>query len=113
VTGSVPRGDLNGAALLSNGASRIVDPYRLAEWPTVLDLLRTTGPNALLQWVREAETRDGSDGSLPGFRTPDDATVAYCEPSTMGEPGVGQDQTSCFERSPGWSDAVRIDPPFR
>ncbi len=27
VTGSVPLGQLNGAALLSNGASRIVDPY--------------------------------------------------------------------------------------
>ena len=81
VTGSVPRGDLSGAALLSNGASRIVDPYRLAEWPTVLELLRTSGPDALLRRIREAETRSGAGGSLPGFRSPDDATVAYCDPS--------------------------------
>ena len=68
VTGSVPLDGLTGAALLSNGASRIVDPYRLAEWPAVLDLLRTGGPEEILRRVREAE----SDG-----RSPDDATVAY------------------------------------
>ena len=73
VTGSVPLGHLNGAALLSNGASRVVDPYRLAAWPVVLDLLRTNGPDEILRRVREAET-----GS-PDFRPPDDATVAYCE----------------------------------
>lgn len=33
VSGSVPDGRLHGAALLSNGASRVVDPYRLAECP--------------------------------------------------------------------------------
>jgi hypothetical protein len=80
VTGSVPRGDLSGAALLSNGASRIVDPYRCAEWRTVLELLRMRGPDALLRRIREAESVPGGEGALPGFESPDDATVAYCEP---------------------------------
>lgn len=72
VTGSVPLERLDGVALLSNGASRIVDPYRLAEWPAVLDLIHTKGPDEILRQVREAE-REAN-------REPDDATVAYCEP---------------------------------
>lgn len=81
VTGSVPLGQLNGAALLSNGASRVVDPYRLAEWPAVLDLMRTRGPDEILRRVREAETEARATGSIPDIRLPDDATVAYCEPA--------------------------------
>ena len=76
VTGRVPLEQLNGAALLSNGASRVVDPYRLAEWPDVLDLMRTKGPDEILRRVREAEAK----ASEPA---PDDATVAYCEPVSV------------------------------
>ena len=70
VTGSVPLEQLRGAALLSNGASRIVDPYGLAEWPTVLDLIRAKGPDEIIRRVREAETEADR---------PDDATVAFCD----------------------------------
>jgi hypothetical protein len=79
VTGSVPLGRLSAAALLSNGASRIVDPYRLSKWPPVLELLRTSGPNEILRRVRAVEALAGAAGSLPGFQFPDDATVAYCD----------------------------------
>jgi hypothetical protein len=72
VTGSVPVAGLAAAALLSNGASRIVDPYRLTDWPGVVELLRTHGPDALLRRIREAET---------GAEEADDATVAYCDPA--------------------------------
>lgn len=78
VTGSVPLRGLNGAALLSNGASRIVDPYRLAEWPAVLELLRTSAPDEILRRIRDAESEAGAAGSLPGFQSSDDATIAYC-----------------------------------
>jgi hypothetical protein len=70
VTGSVPLGRLDGAALLSNGASRVVDPYGLVDWPTALDLMRTQGPSEIIRRVRAAE----SDG-----RRPDDATAAFCD----------------------------------
>jgi hypothetical protein len=72
VTASVPLAGLNGAALLTNGASRIVDPYRLVDWPGVIGLLRAKGPDEILRRVREAETE---------AHRPDDATVAYCEPA--------------------------------
>ena len=77
VTGSVSLRDLNGVALLSNGASRIVDPYRVADWSTVLAQLRTSGPDELLRSIRRAEARARGTASLPGFQEPDDATVAY------------------------------------
>lgn len=72
VTGSVPLDQLSGVALLSNGASRIVDPYRLADWPEALGLIRTNGPDEILRQVRKADRQTD--------REPDDATVAYCEP---------------------------------
>lgn len=81
VTGSVPLGQLNGAALLSNGASRVVDPYRLAEWPAVLEVMRTKGPDEILRRVREAEAEARPSDAIPDIRRPDDATVAYCEPA--------------------------------
>jgi hypothetical protein len=77
ITGRVPLVRLNGAALLSNGASRIVDPYHLLEWPAVLELLRTSGPDEILRRVRGAESETA--GSLPGFQFSDDATAAYCD----------------------------------
>jgi Protein phosphatase 2C len=79
VTGSVPLAGLNGAAVLSNGASRFVDPYGLSAWPAALELLRTSGPDEFLRRIREAETAAGAAGSLPGFEFSDDATVAYCD----------------------------------
>lgn len=79
VTGSIPLGQLYGAALLSNGASRLVDPYRLAEWPGVLDLIRTKGPDEILRRVRAAEAV--ATGSARDVRHADDATVADCAPA--------------------------------
>jgi hypothetical protein len=70
VVGSIPLEQLDGVALLSNGAGRIVDPYGLADWPGVLSLLRTTGPDEILHRIREAETE---------AQRPDDATVAFCD----------------------------------
>jgi hypothetical protein len=72
VTGSLPLQDLDGLALLSNGASRVVDPYGLTDWPGVLNLLAANGPAELIRLVRQSEARTSTD--------PDDATVAYCGP---------------------------------
>ena len=75
VTGSRPLDDLDSVALLSNGASRIVSPYGLADWPGVMDLLGTNGPAEVISRVRQAEART-SEG--PDVRVPDDATVVHC-----------------------------------
>ncbi|MFC0531799.1 hypothetical protein [Phytohabitans kaempferiae] len=70
VTGSCPVTELAGAALLSNGASRLVDRFRLASWPEVLALLASSGPAEIIRRVREAEARQ--------VVAADDATVAHC-----------------------------------
>jgi hypothetical protein len=75
VTGSRPLHDLDSVALLSNGASRIVSPYGLTDWPGVLDMLGASGPAEIIRRVRQAEARNSED---PNVSAPDDATVAHC-----------------------------------
>jgi hypothetical protein len=70
ITGSRPTSELTGAALVSNGASRIVDRFRLADWPEVLAVLASSGPAAIIGRVRQAEARHAVAA--------DDATIAYC-----------------------------------
>lgn len=83
VTGSITLERLDGTALLSNGASRVVTPYQLAQWPAVIDLMRTRGPDEILRRVRTAEKDARAAGSSSGIYAPDDATVAFCEPAAM------------------------------
>jgi hypothetical protein len=75
LTGSCPISELTGAVLLSNGASRIVDRFRLADWPEVMAVLASSGPADIIRRVRQAEARHGVAA--------DDATIAYC--TDLGE----------------------------
>ncbi|MGA4683119.1 MULTISPECIES: hypothetical protein [Micromonospora] len=59
VTGACPAGEVGTAALLSNGASRLVDTFGLTDWPGLLRLLATDGPAEVVRLVREAEARGG------------------------------------------------------
>jgi hypothetical protein len=77
LTGSIPACNLSGAALLSNGASRIVEPYGLADWPEVLELLRTGGPREIIRRIRAAEADRWRGAPASETPPPDDATVAY------------------------------------
>jgi hypothetical protein len=86
VTGRVPLERVHAVALLSNGASRIVMPYQLAEWPAVMDLARTAGPHEVLRRVRAAESGAGDHAFRSGVSGPDDATVAFCAPVLAAGP---------------------------
>lgn len=77
VAGSWPIADLDGVALLSNGASRLVDRFGLTGWRGALDLLADDGPATLIGLVRDAESADESV-------VPDDATAAYCTELSAG-----------------------------
>ncbi|WBC05675.1 hypothetical protein [Micromonospora sp. WMMA1976] len=59
VTGECPAGEAGTAALLSNGASRLVDTFGLSDWAGLLRLLETDGPADVIRRVREAEARGG------------------------------------------------------
>ena len=63
------------AALLTDGASRIVDLYGIHSWPTALKLLDTAGPIDLLGQLRESEEADRIANRFPRVKLRDDATV--------------------------------------
>lgn len=75
ITGSCAVADLVGAALLSNGASRIVDRFGLADWPAILTVLGSSGPTEIIRRVRQAELHQAV--------TADDATTVHC--TDLGE----------------------------
>jgi hypothetical protein len=70
ITGRCPADEVTATALLSNGASRLVDTFGLAGWAGLLHLVETDGPGEIIRRVREAEALDGVAA--------DDATVICC-----------------------------------
>ncbi|GAA3718669.1 protein phosphatase 2C domain-containing protein [Nonomuraea antimicrobica] len=70
ITGSRPISELTAAVLLSNGAGRIVDRFRLTDWPEVMAVLASSGPAEIIRRVRRAEARHAVAS--------DDATITYC-----------------------------------
>ncbi|THV24633.1 hypothetical protein E9998_20495 [Glycomyces paridis] len=69
-TGSAAAQEVASAALLSNGAARLVVPFAVADWAEVMTVLDTAGPAALIERVRAEETRRE-------YAT-DDATAVHC-----------------------------------
>ncbi|MEV1143455.1 hypothetical protein [Micromonospora sp. NPDC049799] len=90
LTGTVPLrgpGALRRAALLSDGASAVVDQFGLLDWAGLLDVVTVEGPEALIGRVRAAE-RDHA-GRLRRYKSVDDASVVLCEFGTDGRGDSG------------------------
>jgi len=79
LTGRLPVRELTAAALLSNGASRIVDPYGLARWRDIPNLLGASGPVDIIRRVRRAEASGCGAGrsSVAKAAAAADASIAY------------------------------------
>ncbi|MEV4660407.1 hypothetical protein AB0J85_00505 [Micromonospora echinofusca] len=80
VTGTLPLrgpGAVRRAALLSDGASALVEQFGLLDWAGLLDVATAQGPGALIDRVRAAE-RDHPD-RLRRHKPADDASVLLCE----------------------------------
>jgi len=77
VTGTLVGKSLQRAVLLSDGASRLVDPFQLATWEELLALLDENGPEELLRQVRAAEAVDPEARQWPRTKRSDDATAVY------------------------------------
>ncbi len=67
---------LRRAALLSDGAARAVDTYRLMSWRAALDFMTVQGPARLLDAIRDTEARDVEGIEFPRMKASDDATAA-------------------------------------
>ncbi len=82
LTGSVPAAQTRAAALLSDGASRLVDRFGLISWRQFLALLSRHGPAEAIRQTRSAEDSDPAGRRWPRTPLSDDASVAYWEPGT-------------------------------
>jgi hypothetical protein len=79
VTGTLPSRSLHRAALLSDGASRLVDQFQLATWEEMLALLFVCGPDEMLRQGRAAEAVDPEGRQWPRTKRSDDATAVYLQ----------------------------------
>ncbi|WP_248960921.1 protein phosphatase 2C domain-containing protein [Sphaerisporangium perillae] len=84
-TGAIRADQVRAAALLSDGASRLVDRFGLATWREALDLLDEGGPAELIHRVRQAERSDLDGSHWPRGKTFDDATAVYVTVSEDAE----------------------------
>ena len=65
------------AALLTDGASRIIDIYGTLTWKSALDLMAAAGPADLLGKLREVERADQAARTYPRIKLSDDATAIF------------------------------------
>jgi hypothetical protein len=75
LTGSAPARRLRRAALLTDGLTRAVVPYRTHTWQTLLDELAVVGPADVLASLRRLEASDPDGVRFPRTKWSDDATA--------------------------------------
>jgi hypothetical protein len=68
------------AAVLTDGASRLVDRFEQSDSVEILDHLSAEGPRRLLEMMRRTEGTDPNGERWRCGKVNDDATVAYCVP---------------------------------
>jgi hypothetical protein len=78
LTDTAARDGLHRAAVLSDGATRLVDRFGLLDWPSFLDVLAEQGPDAIIAQVRAAERSDPDGQRWPRGKRHDDASAAFC-----------------------------------
>ncbi len=76
ICGSVARKGVTQAALLTDGATRLVDTFGQLTWAELLKLLQDLGPAALIEQTRAVEASDPIGEQWPRFKRSDDATAA-------------------------------------
>lgn len=79
VTGRLPRAGVRAVAALSDGASRLVEVFGLADWTGAFALLRASGCDGLIAAVRAAENADPDGTAHPRGKRHDDATAVLAE----------------------------------
>lgn len=77
---------LTRAALLTDGASCIVEQYQRTDWAGLLQTLHTHGPRHVVNQVRATERADPNGYHQPRPKHHDDATIAYCRFDQEAQP---------------------------
>ncbi|MGP4027597.1 hypothetical protein [Actinomadura sp. 3N407] len=78
ITGTVPVGELDRAALLTDGATRLADMFGVTDWDGLAGLAVDPGPAGLIERTREFERTDPRAVRWPRGKVHDDATAAVC-----------------------------------
>lgn len=78
IGGTLPRTGVRSAALLTDGASRLVEPFRAGSWARLLAMLEDSGPEEVIAVVRQVEAADPDGRRWPRGKVHDDATAAFC-----------------------------------
>ena len=76
-TGQMPVTDARQVMVLSDGATRAVEPFGLYTWRELIHHVAANGPEALIADVREVEASDPDGTKWPRNKLSDDATVIY------------------------------------
>ncbi|WJV46221.1 hypothetical protein [Streptomyces flavofungini] len=79
ITGERPRSAVTALAALTDGAGRWVETFREGDWADCFALLRKSGPQALVDRVRELERADPQGAAFPRGKRHDDAAVVCVE----------------------------------
>ncbi|MEN3586652.1 protein phosphatase 2C domain-containing protein [Streptomyces sp. ZYX-F-203] len=77
LTGRAPLESLASVTLMSDGATRLVDRFQLADWRQTLTALDSSGPDELIRRVRKAEAGDPDGRRWPRGKARDDASVLH------------------------------------
>ncbi|MFC7331398.1 protein phosphatase 2C domain-containing protein [Marinactinospora rubrisoli] len=75
VTRTWPIASVRRVALLTDGATRLVDTFDALSWPDLLDLIASRGPGALITETRRLEAQDPRAVRWPRYKRADDAAV--------------------------------------
>ncbi|WP_177220928.1 protein phosphatase 2C domain-containing protein [Lentzea xinjiangensis] len=79
LVGVIPLQEVRRVAILSDGAARAVDLFRLFDWPKALELMAANGPDDLIRRMRAVEKEDAKAVEWPREKVSDDATVVYLD----------------------------------
>ncbi|MGD9528484.1 MAG: protein phosphatase 2C domain-containing protein [Dehalococcoidia bacterium] len=77
LTGAAPAAQMVDAALLTDGASRIVDMFGQITWSDLMAIVREAGPWDIIAQVRAIEETDLEGMRWPRYKTADDASITY------------------------------------
>ena len=80
ITGEWRTSDVARLAVMTDGAARIVNLFRRADWRGTLDLLKADGPERLISDVRRIENADSDGRRYPRNKKSDDASAVYAVP---------------------------------
>jgi hypothetical protein len=78
IIGRFALSDVRRAAVLTDGAARLVEPFNRWDWRQLLDVADASAHEVIAR-TRRLEQADAKGRRWPRYKTSDDAAIAYCD----------------------------------